>query len=159
MEQSPIGGAAVRPAVADTPRATNGMRRPLTRVASRGRGADAKELRAARKIRFTAAEWRMVEERAHACGRAPARYVREVALGTVPKVSRTRANAPIIRELGALTLVLQRVVRSLTGSAERVATEQSCRGETECETSPAGAASEIDAVVGRLLTIIRRMGR
>jgi hypothetical protein len=159
MEQSPIEVPTVRPAVADTQRATNGTRRPRTTVTSRGRSADTKERRAARKIRFTAAEWRVVEERAHACGRAPARYVREVALGAVPKVSRTRANAPIIRELGALTLELQRVRRSLTGSAERVVSEQPCRGETECETSPVGAANEIDAVVGRMLTIVRRMGR
>src|SRR4051812_24728757 len=69
------------------------------------------ERRSVRKIRFTAAEWRLVEERARACGCAPARYVRDAALRTVPKVSRTRGNASAIRELGAIAGALQALQR------------------------------------------------
>jgi Mobilization protein NikA len=48
-----------------------------------------------RSTRFTPEEWARLEERARLCGLAPARYLREVALGVEPKV---RARA-IEREL------------------------------------------------------------
>ena len=44
--------------------------------------------RAPRKIRYTAAEWAVILARARACGKTPARYVREVSLGARPKVRR-----------------------------------------------------------------------
>jgi hypothetical protein len=53
-----------------------------------------------RKIRFTPIEWSTVVERARACGTPPARFVREAAIGAVPRVRRSQANADLIRALG-----------------------------------------------------------
>ena len=78
-----------------------------TMFAATSRAKVSEGCRSVRKIRFTAAEWQLIGERARVCGRPPARYVREVALGAVPKVSRPRANAPIIRDLGSIALELQ----------------------------------------------------
>jgi hypothetical protein len=44
--------------------------------------------RVPRKIRYTAAEWAAIVDRAHACGKAPARYVRETSLGATPRSRR-----------------------------------------------------------------------
>jgi hypothetical protein len=159
MERSPIEVPRSIPAVVEARSAAMVRHRSPAVAKSSGRSVLATERRAVRKIRFTAAEWSTVEERARSCGRAPARYVREVALGTVLKVSRTRANAPIIRELGALTLVLQRVSRSLTGAAESAVPEQPSGAEMGQAMAPASVANEIDAVVGGLLAIVRLMGR
>jgi hypothetical protein len=100
------------------------------------------ERRAERKIRFTAAEWRLVEERARTCGRAPARYVREAALGAVLKVSRTRGNAPIIRELGAIASSLQAVKRGDSRSADGAESDVS---------------AQLDALVARVLGVVDRL--
>lgn len=116
-----------------------------------------KERRVVRKIRFSGAEWAVVEERARSCGRAPARYVREVALGAVPKMSRTRANAPIIRELGALAAAVQRVRGVVSGpdsGADRGAVPEPSSGAT----SPGSdVGAELEAVVSGLLTLVRRL--
>lgn len=135
----------------------DGAGAPVRPRRSRSAPAEGKERRAVRKIRFSGAEWALVEERARACGRAPARYVREVALGAVPKVSRTRANAPIIRELGALAAAVQRVSRDLSspgsGSVEASNLERHPGG------SGAGGdiGAELEAVVGGLLAVVRRL--
>lgn len=127
------------------------QRRPRTSTGA------AKERRGVRKIRFSAAEWAIVEERARACGRAPARYVREVALGAVPKVSRARANAPIIRELGALAAAVQRVRGLLLGpdsGADRGSIPEPSSGAT----SPGSdVGAELEAVVSGLLALVRRL--
>src|SRR5436190_1638516 len=97
---------------------------PAAASATRGGARPARvsvERRSVRKIRFSAAEWRLIEERARACGRAPARYVREVALDAVPKASRRRANGAIIRELGAIATSLQDAKRVLLGGTEAIA--------------------------------------
>jgi hypothetical protein len=49
-------------------------------------------------------------------------------------------------------------MRSLTKTEEGVASEPSSVGETGHETAHASAADAINAVVGRLLSIVRRMG-
>jgi hypothetical protein len=95
---------------------------------------------------------------ARARGRAPARYVREVTLGAVPKVSRTRANAPIIRELGALALALQCVNRVLKQPGEGEASDPRRDGETGRAAAQTSATEDIDAAVGGLLVIVRRLG-
>ena len=100
------------------------------------------ERRSVRKIRFTAAEWRLVEERARTCGRAPARYVREAALGAVLKVSRTRGNAPIIRELGAIASALQAVKRG-----------DSCSADGD----ESGVNARLDALIARVLGVVDRL--
>jgi hypothetical protein len=61
-----------------------------------------RDTRQARKIRYTDAEWDAIVERARACGQPPARYVRDVSLGVVPKIGRAQANAPVVHELGRI---------------------------------------------------------
>jgi hypothetical protein len=100
------------------------------------------ERRSARKIRFTAAEWQLVEERARTCGRAPARFVREAALGAVLKVSRTRGNAPIIRELGAIAGTLQELKCGMSGDDDG---------------TESNGDAQIEALVSRVLGIVERL--
>jgi hypothetical protein len=108
----------------------------------RGRARSTKvsaERRSVWKIRFTAAEWRLVEERARTCGRAPARYVREAALGAVLKVSRTRGNAPAIRELGAIAGALR---------------ELKCGVSSVDEGAESDADARLAALVSRVLGVV-----
>ena len=58
-------------------------------------------------IRFTPAENQTVTEHAHACGLPVARYVRDTALGAIPRVRRSHKNAEIIRQLGSLGNTIQ----------------------------------------------------
>jgi hypothetical protein len=104
----------------------------------------------ARKIRFSAAEWEVVETHARACGRAPARHVREVALGVAPKVSRTRAHAPIIRELSGLATELRRARAAISG---RMIEPSDGADPTRI---PDGA-SVLERAVERLLAIIGKL--
>lgn len=124
---------------------------------SRSAPAEPKERRAVRKIRFSGAEWALVEERARACGRAPARYVRDVALGAVPKVSRTRANAPIIRELGALAAALQRVRQGLSSPDSGGANASGSGLHPGASGIGGDTDAELGAVVGGLLAVVRRL--
>ena len=64
-------------------------------------------------VRFTRDEFRAVTERARECGLPPARFIREAALGAVPKARRTPANAELIRQLARIGTEL----RQLTGGA------------------------------------------
>lgn len=67
------------------------------------------EIRRPRKIRYTDAEWSVIVERARACGRPPARYVRETSLGGALKLRQSQTNAALIRELGRIGIALQRL--------------------------------------------------
>lgn len=67
-------------------------------------------------VRFTPDEFLIVAERARACGRPPARYIREAALGSVPKAKRTAGSAELIRELSAIGSTLQEL-RTIAGGA------------------------------------------
>ena len=64
-------------------------------------------------VRFTRDEFRVVTERARECGLPPARFIREAALGAVPKARRTPANAELIRQLARIGTDL----RQLAGGA------------------------------------------
>lgn len=64
-------------------------------------------------VRFTRDEFRAVTERARECGLPPARFIREAALGAVPKARRTPANAELIRQLARIGTEL----RLLAGGA------------------------------------------
>jgi hypothetical protein len=65
-----------------------------------------KDVRQPRKIRYTREEWTMVVQRARAAGRPPARYVREVSLGAMPKARRTQEHDEIVYELGRIGTTL-----------------------------------------------------
>jgi hypothetical protein len=71
-----------------------------------------------RKIRFSAQEWAVIVDHARLCGRAPARYVRETALGAVPRSTRAQAAAPIIHELGRLGTQLRRLTEQLSATPD-----------------------------------------
>jgi hypothetical protein len=92
-----------------------------------------------RKIRYSNAEWDSILERAHACGRPPARYVREVSLGVVPKASRAHVTGRLVHELG-------RLGTRLTTIAER-----------ERSAGNAATADSIDEGLRELLALVRRL--
>lgn len=53
-------------------------------------------------MRFTPDEFAVVAERARTCGRAPARFIREAALGAIPRERRSAANAELVRQLARI---------------------------------------------------------
>lgn len=53
-------------------------------------------------VRFTPDEFAVVAERARTCGRAPARFIREAALGAIPRERRSAANAELVRQLARI---------------------------------------------------------
>src|SRR5919108_2428003 len=55
---------------------------------------------AAKLIRFHPEELARITERARACGRTPARFIRETALGAIPKPRQPAERDPLLRELG-----------------------------------------------------------
>ncbi len=85
---------------------------------------------AAKLIRYTPEELTRVTDRARACGRPVACYVRECSLGAVPKARHAYGNAEVIRALARIGNVLAELTRvadtdSLTWSAEvRMALEE-----------------------------------
>jgi hypothetical protein len=97
-------------------------------------------VRAARKIRYTEAEWDTIVDRARACGQPPARYVRDVSLGVVPKIGRAQLSAPLVHELGRIGNTL-----STLAAQERAAGD-------------ADRAAAINDALSELLSIVRRIG-
>ena len=69
-------------------------------------------------VRFTPEEFALVLERALACGRPPAVYIREAALGAAPKSKRTPERAAMVRELVRLGNLLTTLI-SADGSTDR----------------------------------------
>jgi hypothetical protein len=101
---------------------------------------DVRSVRRPHKVRYTEAEWATIVQRARACGRPPARYVRETSLGVVPQARPGRATADVIHELGRIGTALARLA-----TATR-------------EADPARAAT-LDATLAELLAVVRRLGR
>jgi hypothetical protein len=91
-------------------------------------------------VRFTPDEFVAVAERARVCGRPPARYIREVALGAVPKARKATTNAELIRELSAIGNTLQQLRMTPRGVGDAPVAEQ-------CELA-----------FRELLDVIRRIG-
>lgn len=60
-------------------------------------------------VRFTRNEFRAVTDRARECGLPPARFIREAALGAIPKARRTPANAELIRQLARIGTELRQL--------------------------------------------------
>ena len=98
------------------------------------------EIRSVRKIRYTSGEWRAIAERARTCGKAPARYVREISLGVVPKPRSGQADAALIRELG------------------RIGTQLTRLASTVRETGASGESLTLDSVLAEILSVVRRLG-
>lgn len=98
------------------------------------------EVRAVRKIRYSSSEWSTIAERARACGKPPARYVRETSLGVIPKSRSGQTDSALIRELGRIGTQLTRL-RS-TGAGREM------RGED----------ASIDGVLAEILSLVRRLG-
>jgi hypothetical protein len=96
-------------------------------------------IRYPRKIRYTDAEWAAIIAHAHACGRPPARYVREASLGIVPKASRSKANASTIHELG------------------RIGTTLSVLSRQEHTAGEPNRADAIDGAIAELLALVRQL--
>ena len=90
-------------------------------------------------VRFTADEFALIRERARECGKAPARYIRETALGAVPRARRSAANAAVIRELARIGNVLTQLAEVARSSD-----------------TPADYG-EIEAALGEVLETIRRI--
>ena len=98
------------------------------------------EIRSVRKVRYTRSEWSMIAGRARACGKPPARYVRETSLGVVPKSRSSQIDAALIRELGRIGTQLTRLA----------STSRGCGASTE--------ASTLDSVLAEILSVVRRLG-
>jgi hypothetical protein len=96
-------------------------------------------VRVARKIRYTDAEWDMIVDRARACGQPPARYVRDVSLGFVPKIGRAQLSAPLVHELGRIGNTLS-----------MLATQERANGGVE-------RAAAINDALSELLSMVRRI--
>ena len=103
------------------------------------RGMNTGVIRVARKIRYTEAEWDTIVDRARACGQPPARYVRDVSLGVVPKIGRAQLSAPLVHELG------------------RIGNTLSTLAAQERATGDAARAAVITDALGELLSMVRRI--
>ncbi len=69
------------------------------------------------KVRFSDEELAALRERARACGRPVARYVRETALGSVPKARRLGAEQELIRHLARIGNNLNQLAREANAAA------------------------------------------
>jgi hypothetical protein len=79
---------------------------PVSVGPRRSRRGTSIEPRQVHKIRYTTAEWAILVERARACGRRPAQYVRDVSLGAVPRANRHQPQTILIHELGRVGTAL-----------------------------------------------------
>ena len=107
---------------------------------STARGAPREKRTVPSMVRFTPGEWRAVEERARVCGRAPAVYIREAAIGAVPKARRVPEHADLIRELARLGNTLSALVAAVRSDGN------------EC------LVDDADAVLTEVLDAVRRVG-
>ena len=79
---------------------------------------------AAKLIRFRPDEIARVTERAHACGRTPACFIRETALGAIPRPRHDAAADPLLCELGRIGRCLDQLARRAeAGGSGALATE------------------------------------
>ncbi|MEW5918193.1 MAG: hypothetical protein AB1762_17455 [Gemmatimonadota bacterium] len=96
-------------------------------------------IREVRKIRYTDQEWDTIVERARSCGQPPARYVRAVSLGVVPRSSRAQASAAVVHELGRIGNTLAALRADVRSSGD-------------------GARSDtIEVALQELLAVVRRL--
>ena len=110
-----------------------------TRSVKARRISNSAEVRRPRKIRYTDAEWAVIVDRARACGRPPARYVRETSLGSALKPRPSQTNASLIRELGRIGIALQRLAT------------------TARETQALPQAATLDAALADVIAAVRQL--
>ncbi len=123
---------------AGTPIARDRADLPRDRVSRRADEIGRPRRTAKSLVRFTPDEFAIVAERARTCGRAPARFIREVALGAVPRERRSAVNADVVRQLARIGNNLnQLAARSHSGAP-----------------LPAGA---LDEALSELLAAVRRL--
>lgn len=65
----------------------------------------------AKLIRFHAEELACITAAAHACGQTPARFIRETALGAIPRPRPHAAAEPLLRELAQMGRALAQLAR------------------------------------------------
>ena len=65
----------------------------------------------AKLVRFSTEELARISERAHICGYTPARYIRETALGAIPKARHHADRDALLRELARVGCDLGRLAR------------------------------------------------
>jgi hypothetical protein len=73
---------------------------------------------AAKLIRFHAAELSLVTEHARLCGLTPARFIREAALGVVPRAKRHADTAPLLHEMARIGRDLDQLARAVREHGE-----------------------------------------
>ena len=66
---------------------------------------------AAKLIRFRPEELARITQRAHLCGRTSSRFIRETALGAIPKARQHAATAAALRELARIGKRLDELTR------------------------------------------------
>ena len=93
-----------------------------------------------RKIRYRDAEWDLIVARARECRKPPARYVREVSLGVIPRARRNRIEEGIIHQLGRIGNNLNQIAR-LAQAAGHLPT-----------------ADQLRSTLEEILALVRRIG-
>jgi hypothetical protein len=79
---------------------------------------------AAKLIRFHPGELARITARAQACGHTPARFIRETALGAIPKARHDAATDPVLYELARIGRCLDQLARmAQAGRHARLAEE------------------------------------
>ncbi len=73
---------------------------------------------AAKLIRFRPEELARITARARACGRTPACFIRETALGAIPRARSEAAAAPLLCELARIGRCLDQLARLTQASQE-----------------------------------------
>lgn len=58
-------------------------------------------------VLFSPAEWLLVEQRARECQRTPNAFIRECAVGAVPRTAMGASHAPLVRQLARLGVLLR----------------------------------------------------
>jgi hypothetical protein len=82
---------------------------------------------AAKLIRFHPDELARITERARACGRTPARFIRETALGAIPKPRHHAATGALLYELARIGRSLDELAR-LADASQHAALAERARG-------------------------------
>ena len=93
-----------------------------------------------RKIRYRDSEWDLIVARARECRKPPARYVREVSLGVIPRARRNRIEEGIIHQLGRIGNNLNQIAR-LTHAAGHLP-----------------PADQLRSTLEEILALVRRIG-